>query len=82
MRKSKKGSYYQLPFLYVQDVWYAVGVWMRRSGDVNTECTGRKLLLHFLHFHHPWWSYVACSGSFFAPVKMAFTTSMLFERFI
>ncbi len=26
---------------------------MRRSGDVSG-CTGRKLLLRFRHFHHPW----------------------------
>ncbi len=22
---------------------------------------GRKMLLHFLHFHHPWWSYIVKS---------------------
>jgi hypothetical protein len=27
------------------------------SGTARLQDVGMKLLLHFTHFHHPWWSY-------------------------
>ncbi|MBM2830077.1 MAG: hypothetical protein HW411_867, partial [Gammaproteobacteria bacterium] len=63
--------------IYVQDVRYAAGAWMHRSGAQG--CTGRYLLdnqfptlstayihvsvLQYLHFRHPWRSYAACVGN-------------------
>ena len=42
---------------YVHDCMEAGG---RAAQEQLPRMCGRKLLLHFLHFHHPWWSYAAC----------------------
>jgi hypothetical protein len=63
-------------FFYVQDVRYVAVPWMAKN-DACTGCTDRNLLLgnsscvalisyihvtmQFLHFHHPWWAYIARS---------------------
>ncbi len=43
----------------------------------------RKLLLHFLHFHHPWRSYPVGAwmlGQFLRHAKMTFTPPVAFEQ--
>jgi len=44
------------PFFMYRDVLYAAAAWMQKSGELQD---GRKLLLHFLHFHHPWRSFAS-----------------------